>query len=419
MKKLMKFKLSAIAYIIFSLIATSASAAPKCKDGQSTLQETYNAGGDICMNLSAGSAGGSYVGVFGEGFSTYMDDYGFGFYEVEYSKGSFENLVRIAKGESALGLAQKDVQLFLEFKFDGTIPEGEISQDDDGVEEQGDFKFGDVRFVTELVDECVYIAYNKNKTVNTLNDLQKVYTDPNERPNINIGKKGSGSFYTWSFITALNPQYGYADKDSSKFYGMGKKLQDFDDALVSLKDSNSKLEAVMWVVDPTNLENSKLTQIMSDPNLDIMDFGDSSLTQKLTPELLTRDPKDIISAVSQEAPAVESTQAVGAQNLLAETLSQFNSTPIAAGNDTPVMLLSSDTSAYHLRNVKLKKDSPRQIQTVCTRAALYAHKNLLDSNVKVDSFNTYFTEEGENEGVLWGEILGLIQEHWAEIVSSD
>ena len=111
-----------------ALILGSGASANTCEQG--TLQDFYGAGGDICMNLSAGGAGGSYVGIFGEGFTTYMDDFGFGTYEVIYSAGSFENLVRIAKGESAFGLAQKDVQLYLEYKFDGVIPEGEIAVDD-------------------------------------------------------------------------------------------------------------------------------------------------------------------------------------------------------------------------------------------------------------------------------------------------
>ncbi len=415
--KFLRFVSVSFSVLLFGALA---GADAKCENGNPTLQEVYGAGGDICMSLSAGGAGGSYVGVFGEGFSTYMDDYGFGFYEVQYSKGSFENLVNIAKGSSVFGLAQKDVQLFLEFKFDGTIPEGELSLDDQGedVEEIESFKFKDVRFVTELVDECVYVAYNKKKSVNTMSDLQKEYSDPNKRPNINIGSKGSGSFYTWSFITSLNPHYGFADKEESKFYGMGKKLQEFDKAYADLKDPKSKMEALIWVADPSNLENSKLLQVMEDSDLDLMDFGDSQLAQKLTPELLKRDPKDILKSVKPSVSDTVSPPTVDAQDLLAQTLSQFNSTPVQTA-DTDEPFVNRDTSAYHLRNVNVSKQSPKQVQTVCTRAALYAHKNLLDPEIKVDEFNTYFTEGGENAGVLWGEMLGLIQEHWGEIVSSN
>ena len=136
--KFLRFVSVSFSVLLFGALA---GADAKCENGNPTLQEVYGAGGDICMSLSAGGAGGSYVGVFGEGFSTYMDDYGFGFYEVQYSKGSFENLVNIAKGSSVFGLAQKDVQLFLEFKFDGTIPEGELSLDDKG-EDVEDTYFG-------------------------------------------------------------------------------------------------------------------------------------------------------------------------------------------------------------------------------------------------------------------------------------
>ena len=112
-------------------------------------------------------------------------------------------------------------------------------------------------------------------------------------------------------MTALNPQYGFANRDDSQFYGMGKRLQGFDDALDELKDPTSKTEALIWVIDPNNLKNSKLTAIMNDPGLDIMDFNDTTLTSELTPELLSRDPLEILEQMAP-ASAVDSTAVTAA-----------------------------------------------------------------------------------------------------------
>ena len=74
-------------------------------------------------------------------------------------------------------------------------------------------------------------------------------------------------------------------------------------------------------------------------------------------------------------------------------------------------LTNQDARAYHLRNVRLSEDKSAYDSNGCTRAGLYAHKNLADPTVKIDEFDVYYTEGTAFEGVLWVEVLGLIQEY--------
>lgn len=431
---LKQFNIPFAGLVAFSLLFSGFSPNLFAECAEGTLEETYGGGGDVCMNISAGSPGGSYFGVFGSNLSRYLDEYGFGFYKVIPSAGSFENLARIAKGESAFGLAQKDVQLYLEYKHNGTIPQARLATDEQSADPQSAnsqasrFAFSNVVKVAELVDECLYVAVNKTKSTKNLADLQKSFNSPDQRPNINIGPRGSGSYYTWSFITALNPRYGYADRQ--RFFGLNRRLNGWDDALKELKDPKSKTEAVIWVIDPTNLNNNRLKAVLADSNLEIINFNDASLTQPLTAELLSRNPEDFLQGQTQQASGAGQAQAAepaAAFDLLAQTLSQFNvpdsqvEQPVFNFGTEADTSTATDQTAYHLKNVRLSETGGRTVQTICTRAVYYSHKNLNDLSLKVDDTLAYFSIDSADEykGSLWVEVLGLMKEYWSEIVSSD
>lgn len=398
-------------------------------------------GNVVCPNITTGGESGSYRGVFGANFKSDLNNWLGVNLEVIGSRGSGHNILRIQKGKAAFGLAQRDVQFYFEHRFKGNIldPEEESGLGQ-AVAAQGRNRFYNVVNVAEFTDECVYVAFNWKKTTERVFDMRKKYSDPNQRPFINVGKKDSGSFYTWKLITTLNPKFGHVDRQKNEFWGMGIDVSDrdnenaFNDAVERLLDKESPLHAIMWVVDPNNFTYDNLETINANSDLDFMDFVDPLFLENLADgEIFKKDKQALIDSPSQlndeqlntfTRVVKEGELVVGdVKDFVARAKDQIMNQDIVSNNTQDTGYRSNISSkAYYIRSVPLKEGGTKRITTICTKAALYAHKAVKDPNIYLDLPN--YTDDG----VLWDEITrhssdanaaipaSLLDERWAEIV---
>lgn len=101
---------------------------------------------------------------------------------VEKSKGSTMNLEKVAKGEAAFGIVQKD-----DFAhFLKTNPEAPIE------------------LIGDLKQECLYVVGSSSGKVDSDSDIQS------KGIKVAIGKKGSGTQATWRYMKQLESGFGKA-----------------------------------------------------------------------------------------------------------------------------------------------------------------------------------------------------------------
>lgn len=164
--------------------------------------------------------------------------------EVKPSKGSVENLYRVAKGEAGIGLTFADA--YYQFKK----------------QNKGS---GNVQIIGTAGEGCLYVATNGK--VDSEDDLQK------EGINVAVGKRGAGANSTWEVAGMLDK--GYL-KPSISYDG---------DATAIQKLGQGSLDAVLQMQSPS-VENKIITLVnnfnkTNSEKLKFIDFNDYSLNDKL------------------------------------------------------------------------------------------------------------------------------------------
>lgn len=197
--------------------------------------------------ISTGGRGGSYFAT-GEKLAEILVEYDYPAKAVK-SKGSVENINRVASGEAVLGFAQLDALAW----WMGRNPE----------------QAGQLKVLGNLYSECVYVAVNADGDVNDEGDLQS------GDANIAVQKKGSGSAVTWSYMQELEPSFA----SGTTFFQGGLQL------LNQIADNpNGEINAFLWVSDPLNLEQRYLKTVLGNDKLELVDIKDWDLNDK-HPEL--------------------------------------------------------------------------------------------------------------------------------------
>lgn len=193
--------------------------------------------------ISTGSKGGSYHNKLGGNTRSVVREYGYQA-SLMTSKGSIENLNRIATGEADLGFAQADALM-------------------SWVEKNPD-KADSIDILAPLGKECVFVAVAEGGKVSDEDDLG------NKGVNIAVQKQGSGSAVTWEYLRSLESSYANANT----IYKGGVR------ALGKLKQG--KYDAVLWVTTPGNFNHKFLKAVnVKGSGLKIMDLNDYSLNNKL------------------------------------------------------------------------------------------------------------------------------------------
>jgi len=198
--------------------------------------------------ISTGSRGGSYFKT-GQNLATMLQEYDYSA-NVEKSRGSIENIERVASGEATIGFTQLDALAW----WMNRNPSPASSK-----------RF---KVIGSLFPECVYIAVNKRGPIGDEDDLQS------KRGKIAVQKRGSGSAVTWEYMRELEP--GYA-KSQTLFQGGMQVLAQLAD------NPDGDVNAFMWVSDPINLEQRYLQTVLKNDNLELIDVDDKDLNDTFKP----------------------------------------------------------------------------------------------------------------------------------------
>ena len=193
--------------------------------------------------ISTGGRGGSYHAT-GAQLATILTEYDYETKAVK-SKGSVENIERVASGEAALGFAQLDAVAW----WMNRNPE----------------KFNRITVLGKLFPECVYIAVNKDGPIGDEGDLQT------SKGKIAVQKKGSGAAVTWTYMRELED--GYAKSQTFHQGGMQVLSQ-----LASQPDG--EINAFLWVSNPENLDQRYLKTVLNNDQLELIDVDDWDLNDK-------------------------------------------------------------------------------------------------------------------------------------------
>lgn len=197
--------------------------------------------------ISTGGRGGSYFAT-GEKLAEILVEYDYPASAVK-SKGSIENIDRVAAGEATLGFTQLDALAW----WMGRNPE----------------KSGELKVLGNLFPECVYVAAHAKGPINGENDLQRT------KAKVAVQKRGSGSAVSWSYMQDLEPDFA---KGSTYFQGGLQLLNEI------ATNPDSEINAFLWVSDPTNLDQRYLKTVLENDNLELIDIKDWDLNDK-HPEL--------------------------------------------------------------------------------------------------------------------------------------
>lgn len=191
-------------------------------------------------SISTGKKGGSYYQT-GENLAALMAKEGHAI-QVNASKGSIENLERLASGEATFGEAQVDAYAWWATEY----PD----------------KAKKVELLGNLYPECIYIAANPD-LVNDEDDLQ----DDGENPIIAVGPIGSGSEVSWRYMVALESNYAASKVVNKSGQRMLGKIA---------SGESGQPDAMLWVSRPT-LDNPYLTTVLNNKSLRMIDVDDSDL----------------------------------------------------------------------------------------------------------------------------------------------
>ena len=175
--------------------------------------------------ITTGQQGLTYNAVYGVNLASALSEYGYSSTVIP-SKGSLDNLDKVASGTAQIGFTQADAFQFWRIRHSNEAQKVDI--------------------IGELADECVFVAVKKGGKVSDEGDLKAV------------GEPTSGSYASWQYLQGLEKDYAKVETYAKGGVRSLAKVTtgEYDAFLwVSAPDrSNKFLEAV-------NQEGSGLTMI--------------------------------------------------------------------------------------------------------------------------------------------------------------
>jgi hypothetical protein len=194
--------------------------------------------------IASGQTGGTYRTIYANNLEKRLRSF-----DVYHRKtsGSGENLELLAGGKADIAFVQADV-FAARSKAD---PE----------------RFGSLRVLGKLGDECIFIAHRKKGPPQNMDDL----TRPIEgrEPRIAIGLREGGMASSWDYLVSLDP-------------GLAAAKKVFDGDVLALNQlAVGEFHAVAWVSDPSNFKHVLLRAVGGNPDLQLMDLTSSELSATL------------------------------------------------------------------------------------------------------------------------------------------
>lgn len=193
------------------------------------------------VTITTGQQGLTYNGVYGVNLAGALSEFG-NKVSVVPSKGSLDNLDKVAAGTAQIGFTQADAFMFWRNKHPNEAQSVDI--------------------VGELPDECIFVAVKDGGAIDGEDDLK-------EGVKIAVGDASSGSFASWSYLQSLEKNYA--------------KVQTFaKGGLRSLaKVTTGEYDAFLWV--GAKGKSNKFLEAVNqkDSGLHIIDMNDWNMADKL------------------------------------------------------------------------------------------------------------------------------------------
>lgn len=197
----------------------------------------------MAEGISTGAKGLTYNDVFGANLSSALFEQGFDL-PLKHSKGSIENLDRVASGEADLGFTQADALM--------------------GWKTKNPNLQNNVEILGSLGKECAFMAVKKGGRIDSEDDLGQ------EGVKIATGSVDAGSSASWSYMTQLEESY----QKASVFNRGGMR------ALAGV--STGKYDGFMWVTAEGNMDNRYLKTVLADASgLELLPLDDHNMNDKL------------------------------------------------------------------------------------------------------------------------------------------
>ncbi|EBH6782449.1 hypothetical protein CQT46_16570 [Salmonella enterica] len=193
------------------------------------------------VTITTGQQGLTYNSVYGINLASALNEYGYTS-AVITSKGSLDNLDKIAAGEAQIGFTQADAYQFW--------------RQHHGNEAQK------VDIIGELSDECVFVAVKKDGRISDESDLKAGVK-------IAVGETTSGSFASWQYLQSLEKDYAKAET-----YAKG--------GVRSLaKVTTGEYDAFLWVSAPGRSNKFLDAVLQKDSGLTMIDMNGWHTDDKL------------------------------------------------------------------------------------------------------------------------------------------
>ena len=172
--------------------------------------------------------------------------------QVITSSGSMDNLDKLYKNEAGIGFAFADsYALFTKSHKDAA---------------------NKLQIIGTAGKGCLYVAVNKNGKIKTEDDLQK------SGVLVAVGKQGAGANATWDFAGLLDSDYKLP---AITYEGDALALNKLStQALNSIGNQKLPVGAVLQMQNPS-VNNKFVSSVVNNPNLELIDFDDYSLNDKL------------------------------------------------------------------------------------------------------------------------------------------
>jgi TRAP-type uncharacterized transport system substrate-binding protein len=194
--------------------------------------------------IASGATGGTYRGVYAKNFEKHLRSYDV-FHRT--TTGSGENLELLVSGKADVAFAQADIYAV------------QLRQDPERLE--------NVVLIGRIATECVYIAYRKGGSVESLAQLGQPVGD---RPaKIAVGPAPGGGSGTWRHFTTLDPALANAAVDHG------------GDTLALNQLAAGDYDAMIWVTDPNNLRHKLLQAVRASNELGLMPIDDPKFVYTL------------------------------------------------------------------------------------------------------------------------------------------
>lgn len=131
------------------------------------------------ITITTGQQGLTYNAVYGVNLASALSEYGYKSTVVP-SKGSLDNLDKVASGEAQIGFTQADAFQFWRSRHGNEAQKVDI--------------------IGELGDECVFVAVKDGGKAGSESDLK-------EGIKIAVGEPASGSYASWQYLQSLEKDY--------------------------------------------------------------------------------------------------------------------------------------------------------------------------------------------------------------------